>query len=170
MRRRSAAWRSAVFFAAAPGVVAGVGPGLITGWETSTPPPPIPVRVAGALLIAAGASFLVSAFVEFVVRGLGTPAPIAPTEHLVVSGVYRWVRNPMYLAVEATILGQALLLGQVVLLGYAAITAAAMASFARWYEEPALRRQFGAEYDRYRATVPGWLPRRPRRDRPGTTV
>lgn len=169
MRPGRAAWGSTLFFVAAPGVVAGIAPGLITGWEIAIPAPPLPVRVAGVLMIAVGAGFLVRAFVEFVVRGFGTPAPVAPTEHLVVSGVYRWVRNPMYLSVGVSILGQALLLGQAILLVYAAITGAAMALFARWYEEPALRRQFGADYDRYRAAVPSWLPRRPRGDWRTTT-
>jgi protein-S-isoprenylcysteine O-methyltransferase Ste14 len=98
--------------------------------------------------------------VRFVVEGLGTPAPVAPTEHLVVGGLYRYVRNPMYLAVAATIVGQALLLGQLVLLLYAAVFLAVVAAFVRWYEEPTLSRQFGSEYDEYRRRVPGWLPRR----------
>jgi protein-S-isoprenylcysteine O-methyltransferase Ste14 len=65
----------------------------------------------------------------------------------VISGLYRYARNPMYLAVVAAITGQALALGQPVLLGYAAAVWATVASFARWYEEPALARQFGAQYE-----------------------
>jgi protein-S-isoprenylcysteine O-methyltransferase Ste14 len=118
------------------------------------------LRGVGALLLVAGAAVLLSAFVRFVVEGLGTPAPVAPTEHLVVGGLYRYVRNPMYLAVAATIVGQALLLGQLVLLLYAAVFLAVVAAFVRWYEEPTLSRQFGSEYDEYRRRVPGWLPRR----------
>jgi protein-S-isoprenylcysteine O-methyltransferase Ste14 len=90
----------------APGVVAGLIPYLLTGWQMETGP--LAVRIMGGVLIALGAIFLLHAFARFVVEGLGTPAPVAPTERLVVGGVYRYVRNPMYLAVGATIVGQAL--------------------------------------------------------------
>ena len=100
-----------------------------------------------------------SAFVRFVVEGAGTPAPVAPTAHLVVGGLYRFVRNPMYLAVLAAILGQALLLARPALAGYAVVAGAAMVAFVRWYEEPTLARRYGAEYAEYRARVPGWWPR-----------
>jgi protein-S-isoprenylcysteine O-methyltransferase Ste14 len=120
---------------------------------------PPAVRIAGALLIALGAASLLHAFYRFVVEGLGTPAPVAPPERLVVGGVYRHVRNPMYLAVAATIVGQALLLGQFGLLVYAAAFGAVVFFFVRFYEEPALHRQFGDQYDAYRRAVPGWWPR-----------
>ena len=141
----------------APGVVAVLIPYLLTGWQMETAP--VAVRIAGAVLIALGAGFLLHAFARFVVEGLGTPAPVAPTEHLVVGGVYRYVRNPMYLAVGATIVGQALLLGQPGLLAYAAAFVAVVFSFVRLYEEPTLTEQFGASYLTYRRAVPGWLPR-----------
>jgi protein-S-isoprenylcysteine O-methyltransferase Ste14 len=95
-----------------------------------------------------------------VVEGLGTPAPVASTENLVVGGLYRYVRNPMYLAVAAIIVGQALALGQPILLLYAAAFAVAVAAFAHWYEEPTLRRQFGEQYEAYRRAVPAWWSRR----------
>ncbi len=101
---------------------------------------------------------LVQAFARFVVEGHGTPAPLAPAERLVTGGLYRHVRNPMYLAVVAAITGQALALGQPALLGYAAAVWVTVASFARWYEEPALARQFGARYEAYRRGVPAWRP------------
>ena len=104
---------------------------------------------------------MLSAFGRFVVEGLGTPAPVAPTERLVVGGLYRSVRNPMYLAVFAAIVGQALVLGRVVLLAYAALVLAVTAAFVRLYEEPTLARRYGEEYERYRREVPGWLPRPP---------
>jgi protein-S-isoprenylcysteine O-methyltransferase Ste14 len=133
---------------------------LVTRWEVSEPLPYwAPLRILGAALLLAGAAFLVHAFASFVVEGIGTPAPVAPTRRLVVGGLYRYVRNPMYLAVGATIVGQALLLGQLVLLLYAAAFGGAVFAFVRWYEEPTLRRQFGAEYEAYRAAVPGWWPR-----------
>lgn len=102
---------------------------------------------------------LVHAFARFVVEGIGTPALIAPPTHLVVGGLYRYVRNPMYLAVIATILGQALLLWRPVLLGYAGLVAAAMVTFVLGHEQPALTRKFGSEYTTYRRAVPGWWPR-----------
>jgi protein-S-isoprenylcysteine O-methyltransferase Ste14 len=95
-----------------------------------------------------------------VAEGVGTPAPVAPTRELVVGGLYRYVRNPMYLAVLAAIVGQALVLGRLVLLAYAAVVAAAFVTFVRWYEEPTLAWQFGDRYQAYRAAVPGWWPRR----------
>jgi protein-S-isoprenylcysteine O-methyltransferase Ste14 len=158
VRRPSAAAGSALFFAVAPGVVAGVIPWALTGWETGGEWP-WPVRVLGGVLLVAGAAVLVHAFARFVVEGLGTPAPLAPTEHLVVGGLYRYVRNVMYIAVTAAILGQALLLGQPVLLAYAAVAWAGMAAFVLLYEEPTLASRYGAQYEEYRRAVPAWWPR-----------
>ena len=110
------------------------------------------------MTIAAGL-VLVSAFVRFVIEGVGTPAPVAPTQHLVVGGLYRYVRNPMYLAVVTAIVGQGLLFGQLGLFLYAGIVGAAMVAFVVLYEEPYLAERFGAEYDEYRRAVPGWWPR-----------
>jgi protein-S-isoprenylcysteine O-methyltransferase Ste14 len=150
-----------VFLVLAPGVVAGVIPWWLTSWRVREPLTYwLPVRVAGFVLVAAGIAVLLHAFARFVFEGVGTPAPVAPTERLVVGGLYRYVRNPMYLAVAATIVGQALLLGQLVLLFYAVAFAVAVAAFVRWYEEPTLRRRFGEQYERYRREVPGWWPRK----------
>lgn len=149
---------TALFFAVAPGTVAGVIPWALTGWHTGT----WTLWPVGLPLLLAGGAFLLHAFARFVTEGLGTPAPVAPTERLVIGGVYRYVRNPMYLAVVATITGQALLLGRPVLLGYAALVGAVTATFVRLYEEPTLSRRYGPEYDAYRAAVPGWWPRRGR--------
>ncbi|MGE5292389.1 MAG: methyltransferase family protein [Micromonosporaceae bacterium] len=157
MRRPAAAVGSSVFMAVAPGTVAGLGPWLLTGWHAAHWW--LPVRVLGGVLLAAGAAVLVHAFARFVVEGLGTPAPVAPTEHLVVGGLYRYVRNPMYVAVVAAIIGQALLLGRPVLVVYGLLVAAGMWAFAKWYEEPTLLRRFGTEYERYHHAVPGWWPR-----------
>jgi protein-S-isoprenylcysteine O-methyltransferase Ste14 len=162
MRRPAAAAGSALFLALAPGIVAGVVPWLLTGWDAVADWGAV-VRVAGALLVVAGGIVLVQAFARFVREGAGTPAPVAPTERLVVGGLYRYVRNPMYLAVAATIVGQALLLGSVVLLAYAAAFLAVVVAFVRGYEEPTLTRRYGGEYEAYRATVPGWWPRLRRR-------
>jgi protein-S-isoprenylcysteine O-methyltransferase Ste14 len=160
MRRSTAAAGSALFFALAPGVVAGLIPWWLTGWRVRGPLAHwAPVRLAGLIMLIAGAIVLIQAFARFVTEGHGTPAPVAPTEHLVIGGLYRHVRNPMYLAVVAAITGQALALGQPVLLGYAAVVWVTVASFVRWYEEPALARQFGAQYRAYRRSVPAWRPR-----------
>jgi len=157
MRRHGAALGTAAFFAVAPGVMAGVIPWALTGWQVRADWPV--ARVAGIALTVAGAAFLVQAFVRFVREGRGTPAPVAPTERLVVGGLYRYVRNPMYEAVAATIVGQALILGRPGLLLYAAVFVAAVAAFVLLYEEPELARQFGDEYDAYRRAVPRWIPR-----------
>ena len=148
---------SALFLVVAPGVVAGLVPWWLTGWQPGATWPPL--QVIGALLIVAGAVVLLDAFARFVTEGFGTPAPVAPTQRLVVGGLYRYVRNPMYLAVGATIVGQALLLGRPILLLYAAAFAAVVLAFVRLYEEPTLARQFGAQYKDYRRAVPGWWPR-----------
>jgi len=158
VRKSKAAVGTSLFFALAPGVVAGLVPWLLTDWEVRRDALSS-LRLLGLFLIAAGAGALIGAFVRFVVEGLGTPAPVAPTENLVVGGLYRYVRNPMYLAVVATILGQAMLLGQPVLVVWAALVTAAVASFVLLYEEPTLSRRYGAEYDEYREAVPRWLPR-----------
>ena len=175
MRKPTAAAASAVFFVLAPGVVAGLVPWWLTGWRVRHPQPSwawAPLRVAGGVLIAGGVVVLVQAFVHFVVEGIGTPAPVAPTQRLVVGGLYRYVRNPMYLAVVATIVGQALVLAQPALLGYAVAVGAAMVAFVHGYEEPTLSDQFGEQYQAYRRAVPAWWPRlRPwkssGRDEPG---
>jgi protein-S-isoprenylcysteine O-methyltransferase Ste14 len=150
-----------VFFVVAPGVVAGVVPWWLTGWRVEHSGPYWALlRVVGAALLAAGIVVLVHAFVRFVVEGVGTPAPVAPTERLVVGGLYRYVRNPMYVAVAATIAGEALVLGQPALLLYAAAFWIVVATFVRFYEEPTLASQFGAQYEAYRRAVPAWWPRR----------
>ncbi len=151
---------SAVFLVIAPGVVAGLVPWWLTGWHLGSSYP-VPVRAAGAASITGGAVVLIGAFAQFAVEGLGTPAPVAPTGRLVVRGPYRYVRNPMYLAVLAVITGQALLLSRPVLLGYAVAVAAAFIAFVYGYEQPALARRYGAQYQAYRKAVPGWWPRLP---------
>jgi protein-S-isoprenylcysteine O-methyltransferase Ste14 len=160
MRTAAAAAGSSIFFALAPGVVAGVIPWAVTGWEFQPVWPPL--RVLGALVTAAAAAVLIHAFARFVREGVGTPAPVAPTQHLVVGGLYRYVRNPMYLAVVSCVAGQAALFGVPGLLVYAAGLLVLFVSFVRLYEEPTLREQFGPEYDAYRRAVPGWWPRSPR--------
>jgi protein-S-isoprenylcysteine O-methyltransferase Ste14 len=174
MRKRGAAVGSAIFFVVAPGVVAGLLPWLLTGWRTRPlpngwAPVAIPLRILGAAMIIAGAGVVVSAFVRFVTEGLGTPAPVAPPTRLVVGGLYRYVRNPMYVAVLSCLIGQTLLLLQPALVWYTLVVAAAVVSFVKLYEEPHLAEQFGADYATYRRNVPGWWPRlRPWRPSPSS--
>jgi protein-S-isoprenylcysteine O-methyltransferase Ste14 len=156
--RARAATGSAVFLVLVPGAVAGLLPWLMTRWSTHDWW--LPVCVLGGLMTGAGLAVLLWSFARFVVEGIGTPAPIAPTERLVVAGPYRYVRNPMYLAVAALIFGQALLLGQAELLLYAAVFCVTVAAFVHGYEEGALSRRFGPEYEAYRRAVPAWRPRR----------
>jgi protein-S-isoprenylcysteine O-methyltransferase Ste14 len=164
VNRSRAAFGSAAFFVLAPGIVMGLVPWLLTGWRLRDPLPHwAPVRIVGAALVVAGTLLLAQAFVRFVVEGLGTPAPVAAPERLVVGGLYRYVRNPMYVAGLAVIVGQAMLLGQLGLLLYAAAVGAASFAFVHFYEEPALRRRFGEPYERYLREVPGWWPRLPGR-------
>jgi protein-S-isoprenylcysteine O-methyltransferase Ste14 len=149
--------RSAAFLLAAPGVVAGLVPWLLTDWRSSDPP--VSLVVAGVAFVVLGAGVLLHAFARFVIEGRGTPAPVAPTERLVVGGLYRHVRNPMYLAVATTIVGQALILGRPLLLAYAAVFWLVVAAFVHGYEEPTLSARYGDEYAAYRRAVPAWLPR-----------
>ena len=159
MQRAKAAVGSVIFLLAAPGVVSGVVPWWLTRWDSRQWW--IPLRIAGGVLLVGGVVVLLDAFARFVIEGVGTPAPVAPTERLVVGGLYRYVRNPMYLAVGSTIAGEALLLGRSILLAELAVFAGAVVSFVRLYEEPHLRRSYGEQYEAYRREVPGWWPRRP---------
>ena len=111
------------------------------------------------IVLVAGVIVLVGAFARFVMEGLGTPAPVAAPERLVVGGVYRYVRNPMYVAILAAIVGQALILGRLALVVYATLLWLITAAFVRFYEEPTLTRRFGADYEAYRRAVPAWWPR-----------
>jgi protein-S-isoprenylcysteine O-methyltransferase Ste14 len=157
MTRFAAAAGSVLFFLAAPCVVAGFFPWLITGWEFDDGGGWLTVlRIVGTLLILAGLLSIIESFVRFVRDGRGTPAPVAAPEHLVIRGQYRFNRNPMYVAVSSMILGQALALPSAVLLAYLALVIVAFASFVRFYEEPALEARFGDEYTGYKKVVPAW--------------
>jgi len=159
IRRRRAAIGSALFMAVGPGTVAGLVPFVLTRWRAQRPlPGGVPAGAAGAVLVGVGGTVITSAFVRFVREGLGTPMPMAPPSDLVVGGVYRYVRNPMYLAVASTVLGQALMLGSRRLLLYATVMALPVYAFVRFHEEPVLERTFGEPYERYCANVPRWLP------------
>ena len=151
-----AAWGSALFFLIAPGVVAGVVPWAVTRYTDWAE---LPIALFGLVIIALGLAALVACFVQFVLEGRGTPAPVAPTEKLVVGGLYRWVRNPMYLAVGMIIIGQAVAFASVGVLVWFGLFAVAVVSFVTAYEQPTLRRTHGASYDAYCRAVPAWWPR-----------
>jgi protein-S-isoprenylcysteine O-methyltransferase Ste14 len=160
MRKVLALLGSAVFLVIAPGFVAGLVPWWIDHWQVEAPFFGLTVfRFAGSLLVALGLIGLLNSFARFALQGLGTPAPVFPTRHLVVSGLYRYVRNPMYVAVAMTIFGQALIFGSVSLMEYGAIVWLLFHLFVLLYEEPTLRTTFGAEYESFCAEVPRWIPR-----------
>ena len=160
VQRTIAVLGSAVFFVVAPCTLAGFVPWWMTGWQLQPPFLGLALtRGLGALMILAGLPGLVDSFARFALQGLGTPAPVMPPKRLVVTGFYRYVRNPMYVAVTALIAGQGLLFGSVTVLEYGAVVWAGFFLFVVAYEEPALGEQFGDEYKRYRANVRRWLPR-----------
>jgi protein-S-isoprenylcysteine O-methyltransferase Ste14 len=125
-----------------------------------------PLRWLGLLPLALGTAALLWCARDFAVRGRGTPAPIDPPRVLVVQGLYRYVRNPMYVGAVLVLLGHSLWFGSPALLGYLAAVFCGFHLFVVLYEEPALTRRFGDAYRDYLASVPRWLPRRP--DRGGT--
>ena len=154
-----------VFFFVAPGTTAGLVPWMITGWEGS-PPGWDAVDAFGVLVGLAGLAMVVACFVRFVREGRGTPAPTAPTEELVVGGLYRYVRNPMYVGVGLVIAGQCLAFRSVGLVVWLGLFTVAVASFVVGYEQPTLRAQYGASYDAYCRSVPAVVPRLRRRRQP----
>jgi protein-S-isoprenylcysteine O-methyltransferase Ste14 len=160
MRRVLALLGSAIFLVVAPGTLAVYMPWTLTHWRmTPALPGFFPLRILSGLLILAGLPVLLDSFARFAIQGLGTPAPVAPPQRLVVSGLYRYVRNPMYVAVLALIFGQGLLFGSVTLLEYGLALWLGFFAFVLLYEEPTLRTKFGKEYDDYCERVPRWIPR-----------
>lgn len=151
---------SALFLLVAPGTVAFAVP----LWIRRSGRPSIwlegfPLRLIGAMLLTAGAMILFDSFARFAIEGLGTPAPPMPTRKLIVSGLYRHVRNPIYVAVLSLIFGQALLWADASVLAYGALIGAGFHLFVILYEEPTLMRVFAAEYAMFQANVPRWIPR-----------
>jgi protein-S-isoprenylcysteine O-methyltransferase Ste14 len=149
-----------IFLFVAPGTVAGVVPWWMSRWRVSDSLPGfMALRVMGALWMAVGFVLLMETFVRFAIQGIGTPAPLYPTNHLVVKGSYRHVRNPMYVAVVSLILGEAMVFGNVHVFIYGLFVWLAMHMFVLLYEEPTLRRTFAQEYVDFCAHVPRWIPR-----------
>jgi protein-S-isoprenylcysteine O-methyltransferase Ste14 len=154
----SAVAKTLLFTAVVPGTVAGIVPWTIRADSA--------VAARGAELVAAAvvivfgiAVYFYTAFWSFAAIGGGTPAPIAPTKILVVQGLHRFVRNPMYIGVGLVIGGQAWMFHSLALAVYVAFMLLAAHLFVLFYEEPTLRKRYGEEYERYRASVPRWIPK-----------
>jgi protein-S-isoprenylcysteine O-methyltransferase Ste14 len=145
-----------LFTIVVPGTVAVLVPSwLISGvvWPRSGP-----LTWLGVLIILLGGVIYFRCAWEFAVRGLGTPAPIAPTKFLVTTALHHYVRNPMYIGVALVIAGQAALFRSLHLVEYAAFMLLIAHVFVIFYEEPTLSRQFGKSYEEYRRSVPRWIP------------
>ncbi len=119
-------------------------------------------RAIGLVFAALGGAIYFWCLWHFARTGMATPAPIDPPKRLVMRGLYRWVRNPMYLGVWSAVLGEALLYRSRNLLIYLVILMLLQYLFVRFYEEPALLRRFGEAYREYCRRVPRWVPRVPR--------
>jgi protein-S-isoprenylcysteine O-methyltransferase Ste14 len=159
MRPPLAILGSSTFFLVAPGFVAGVVPFWFTHWRFQPPLLGLSLlRLIGAALILFGGAIVVDSFGRFALQGEGTPAPVLPTKHLVVTGWYRYVRNPMYVGVAAAILGQGLLFGDKNTLAYGLLIWLAFHLFVVFYEEPTLRSTFGEEYEAFCGNVRRWIP------------
>ena len=135
-----------LFVVTVPAVELVVGPWALTGFDVADGLPAA-LQPVGAVALVLALIVLADAYVRFAREGQGTPSPLAPPRRLVVGGVYRYARHPMYLATTAALVGEALLLRQTILLAAAAAYGAALFALARWWEEPLLRRRF-REYDR----------------------
>lgn len=160
--RWSLALRSVLWTLLLPGMVAGYIPLRVYGLASVRLDLTNPLHLLGILLIAAGAALLGACIWEFARRGRGTLAPVDPPRELVVQGLYRYVRNPMYLSVSMIVLGESLLSRSRALLVYWVVFFIAANLFVMLYEEPALRARFGASYEQYARTVGRWVPRLPR--------
>lgn len=151
------ALKSLLFLIVAPGMVAGYiplallrrGPQIETGFLAYLA---LPLWLIGGVI-------LLWSFWNFLIQGRGTPAPTDPPKELVAVGFYRYVRNPMYVGVLAAILGHFLWFGYWNLLIYAIVVFIAFHTFVMYYEEPTLKRNFGAAYEEYLKKVPRWIPR-----------
>ena len=159
MRKPAAAAVSVAWGAALGGTFGCLLPYLLGYWHFHQPLPYWAVAQAvGGLLIGVGLIPIVLAFIEFINAG-GTPAPPVSPPRLVVSGCYRYVRNPIYAGFVVILACEALLFGSLGLLEYTAVAWCVGVAAVRFYEEPVLARKFGADYQDYRRAVRAWVPR-----------
>lgn len=141
-----------------PGIVLVYLPLWITRFRVPAGEPWWQMALAG-VLIAAGVAPGFESARRFLAVGLGTLVPTAPTEHLVVSGFYRFVRNPMYVGVLIALIGEAVLFERRIMIVYLVMVWMVVNLFVCFYEEPTLTRRYGEEYLRFKRNVPRWLPR-----------
>ena len=153
------ALRSLLWTILLPGVVAGYVQWRFFGLGRTPFDLTSPTQLLGLVCIGLGVVLLAACIFEFAWSGRGTLSPADPPRHLVVRGLYRYVRNPMYLSVTMILLGEALVVHSVALTIYWAIWFAAANIFVLCYEEPALRRRFGSSYNEYTQQVRRWIPR-----------
>jgi protein-S-isoprenylcysteine O-methyltransferase Ste14 len=151
---------TATFLVLAPGTFVVYVPWRLSHWQSH---PPFFgetfLQILGVIVLALALPLVFETFLRFAIQGLGTPAPPFPTQHLVVKGSYRFVRNPMYIGVISVVIGQALLFANLKIAEYIAVIIPVVYLFVITYEEPTLQRTFGAEYQAYRSRVPRWIPR-----------
>lgn len=157
MTSRANLRRTLIFVAfVGPGPVIGLLPWWISGWHIPTPI--AAWRYVGLLMIVAGFIPLADSMRRFVCEGRGTPEPLYPTETLVVSGLYRFVRNPMYVGVLTMIFGQAVFFANRNISIYGICAAIVVHLFVVFYEEPTLRARYGSEYELYCRRIGRWIP------------
>jgi len=149
--------RTLVFTVLVPGTITLPVPYLLLGARAAFEIGPL--RFVSVPCIALGAATYFWCAWEFVFAGRGTPAPIDPPKTLVVRGPYRFVRNPMYIAVVLVLGGEAILFQSCNLAAYTALAWLACHLFVVFYEEPTLKKKFGAAYEAYCQAVPRWRPR-----------
>jgi len=156
------ALRSLVYTIIIPGTVTVLIPYLIlSGRGERIAQPWAVLQVLGLVGMAVGATILLRCIWEFMATGRGTLAPIDPPKELVVRGLYRYVRNPMYLGAFILLLGEAAFFESFPVLLYAVAWFMTINLIVLLYDEPVLRRRFGDSYERYAAAVHRWVPRRP---------
>ena len=160
----SPAWlavRSLLWTILFPGFFAGYVPWRFFGLDQIRLEELNPTSLLGLMCIGLGVVLLTACIVEFARSGRGTLSPMDPPRHLVIRGLYKYVRNPMYLSVTTIVLGEVLLTHSLALALYWAIWFVAVNLFVMGYEEPTLRRRFGRPYDEYTEHVGRWVPRLP---------
>jgi protein-S-isoprenylcysteine O-methyltransferase Ste14 len=153
--------KSVLFLLLVPGILLGLLPYWISKTEVSFFDPGF-LRYLAIPLWMIGAGIMVWCFRDFTIEGHGTPAPIDPPHELIASGLYRYVRNPMYVAGLITLAGWILWSPSPTMIVTTFLFFIATHLFVIFYEEPTLKRKFGSGYEQYLKSVPRWIPRRPK--------
>jgi len=160
------ALKTLIFSILVPGTVAGIIPWLLLQGSGNLVLRIPSIWMIGLFPLLLGVGLYLWCAGAFTFIGKGTPAPIDAPKVLVVQGLYRWVRNPMYIAVLSVVIGEAILFHSILLVEYALVLWGVFHMFVVFVEEPLLRSQFGASYETHFRTVPRWLPRLPRPPHP----